>query len=328
MRWLGTKTGTHLFFRNGRRVLRTKEVRPPVRPKDAAFVESKYAARMTRSPEPVLDASGSRRRGGITMPSLTLWHREMIRFFRQRHRVVSALLTPIVLWVLLGSGLNDIVNVQADGHTPDGYRAYFFTGTLTMVLLYTAIFSTITVIEDRKEGFLQSVLVAPVPRTAIVLGKVLGGSTIAMIHGLLFLLLRPIALGWPSDVSSGLVSTVAAASLCLVMAIGLTALGLCIAWPMDSTTGFHAVMMLFLMPMWFLSGAVFPLAGAPRWLQLIMWCNPMTYGQAALTGTLREGRTGMPLSTWQATATTTVLSTVMVLLAVAMVRRQAKEVTT
>ena len=276
-------------------------------------------------PETGSDATGPCHPVGIALPSLTLWYREMIRFFRQRHRVVSALVTPIVLWALLGSGLNDILVIEAAGHAPQGYRAYFFTGTLTMVLLFTAIFSTITVIEDRNEGFLQAVLVAPVPRTAIVLGKVLGGATIALIHGMVFLLLWPFVLGWPSGAGAGIASAAAAAGVCLVLALGLTALGFCIAWPMDSTTGFHAVMMLFLMPMWFLSGSVFPIAAAPPWLQWVMWCNPMTYGHAALAGTLRQGQTGIPLTTWQATAVTVFFSAVMVLVAVACVRRPPRE---
>ena len=127
----------------------------------------------------------------FVLPALTLWWREMVRFFRQRDRVVGALVTPIVFWLLLGFGLGKSFKTPSapEGH---GYLEYFFAGTLVMILLFTAIFSTISVIEDRREGFLQAVLVAPVGRFAIVLGKILGGTTLAFVQGLLFLVLAPL----------------------------------------------------------------------------------------------------------------------------------------
>src|SRR6267378_1913870 len=128
------------------------------------------------------------------LPALTLWQREMVRFFRQRDRVVGALATPVVFWLLLGLGLGRSFKTT-EGH---GYLEYFYAGTMVMILLFTAIFSTISVIEDRREGFLQGVLVAPIPRWSMVLGKVLGGTAIAMLQGIVFLLLGWIAgqLGW------------------------------------------------------------------------------------------------------------------------------------
>src|SRR5258706_2199327 len=128
--------------------------------------------------------------GALVLPALTLWQREMVRFLRQRDRVVGALLTPIVFWLLLGSGLGKSFSAPGApaGH---GYLEYFFAGTVVMILLFTAIFSTISVIEDRREGFLQGVLVAPVGRFALVLGKILGGTTLAVGQGLIFLALAP-----------------------------------------------------------------------------------------------------------------------------------------
>src|SRR5204862_1547331 len=136
------------------------------------------------------DASGSAQAAlpapGLSLPALSLAKRELVRFLRQRHRVVGALATPIVFWLLIGGGMGR--SFRADG-TPGGgnYLQYFFPGTVLMILLFTAIFSTISIIEDRREGFLQSVLVAPVPRMAIVLGKVLGGTVLAFGQGLIFL---------------------------------------------------------------------------------------------------------------------------------------------
>ena len=207
--------------------------------------------------------------------SFSLCHRELVRFLRQRHRIIGALATPIVFWLLIGAGMNRSFKSDAPGG--ENYLHYFFPGTVLMILLFTAIFSTISVIEDRREGFLQGVLVAPVSRMSIVLGKVLGGTILAFGQGLIFLILAPLI---------GIRLSLAAFALALltmaVLSFALTALGLCIAWRMESTQGFHAIMNLFLMPMWFLSGALFPVSGAWRGLQIVMLINPLTYGLAAL----------------------------------------------
>lgn len=205
----------------------------------------------------------------------TLWERELVRFLRQRSRIVGALGTPVVFWLLLGSGVGRSFSLPSAEGTM-GYMEYFFPGTLVMILLFTSIFSTISIIEDRKEGFLQSVLVAPVSRSAIVLGKMSGSATLALVQGMVFLALAPFVIG---IAASRLAWSVLALAL---IALGLTGLGYVIAWSMDSTQGFHAIMNLFLIPLWLLSGAVFPPAGAPAWLQWVIAANPLSYGLAAL----------------------------------------------
>lgn len=199
----------------------------------------------------------------------------MIRFFRQRSRVIGALGSPLIFWLLLGSGVGRSFNAGPEAGGAGGYLEYFFPGTVLLILLFTSIFSTISIIEDRKEGFLQAVLVAPVPRSAFVVGKLLGGTSLALMQGVLFMLLAPLA---------GIAFSTMPAALAMfaVVAFGLTALGYIIAWKMDSTQGFHAIMNLFLIPMWLLSGAVFPVSGAPAWLKAIMMVNPLTYGLAAV----------------------------------------------
>lgn len=211
----------------------------------------------------------------FVLPAWTLTQREVVRFLRQKNRVFSALGQPIFFWMLLGSGLDASFKNAAYGEL--GYREYFFPGTLVMSLLFTAIFATFSIIEDRNEGFLQGVLVSPAPRLSIATGKILGGSLIALFHAALFLVLAPVA-GIPLTVMSYL----SAMAVMLLIGVALTGLGFAIAWNMKSTQGFHAVMMVFLMPLWFLSGSIFPAENAPGWLRLIITCNPLSYGVAAI----------------------------------------------
>src|SRR5689334_20612933 len=122
-------------------------------------------------------------------PALSLCHREIVRFLRQRHRIVGALATPLLFWLVIGAGMNRSFSADVPGG--ENFLRYFFPGTILMILLFTAIFSTISVIEDRREGFLQGVLVAPVSRMSIVLGKVLGGTLLALGQGMILLILSP-----------------------------------------------------------------------------------------------------------------------------------------
>jgi ABC-2 type transport system permease protein len=215
-------------------------------------------------------------------PGLAAWslcQREIVRFFRQRNRIIGAIGQPILFWLLFGAGMNRWFHV--DGQN---FSLYYFPGTLLLILLFTAIFTTISIIEDRREGFLQSVLVAPIPRWSMVLGKVLGGSLIALAQGLVFLVLA-LTLG----VRFGAVTALAIGLFMSLVALALTCLGFVLAWRMDSTQGFHAIMNLLLMPMWLLSGAFFPVpapGSQSSWVEIvlhwIMRLNPVTYGVAGL----------------------------------------------
>src|SRR2546430_10652396 len=187
----------------------------------------------------------------------TLWQREVIRFVRQRSRLVGALVQPVVFWLLLGGGLSASFR-PAGAAAGVGYLEYFYPGVLVLVLLFTAIFATISTVEDRRSGFLQGVLVAPVSRTAIVLGQALGGTTLAVGQGLAFLLLAPLA-----GLRLAPLGVLGAVGVMVVIAFGLTNLGLLIAWRIESTQGFHAIMNLLLVPTGLLSGAFFPPAGVP-----------------------------------------------------------------
>ncbi len=231
-------------------------------------------------------------------PALSLCQRELLRFVRQRNRIIGALATPILFWLLIGLGMGRSFNAGSGPDSGD-YMRYFFPGTIIMILLFTAMFSTISIIEDRNEGFLQSVLVSPVWPMAIVLGKLLGGAILAFGQGLLFLLLAPII-----GVHLGPVEFVSACAFMFVVGFALTGLGFCIAWRMSSTQGFHAILNLLLMPMWFLSGAIFPARGAMKW---VMGANPLTYGLAGLRQSLYLGTHGSDLPSVAVCAVVTVL---------------------
>jgi ABC-2 type transport system permease protein len=201
-----------------------------------------------------------------------------VRFYRQRSRVIGVIASPLVFWVVLGSGFGASFR---SGRAGQNYLDYAYPGTLIMIVLFTSIFTMMSVIEDRKEGFLLSVLVAPVPRSAIVLGKVLGGTTLAAVQGLIFLVLAPL-----TGVHIGLAALPLIVLTVFLVSFALTALGFAIAWPMDSTSAFHAIINLFLIPLWLLSGALFPLSGASGWLRVVMRINPLTYGVEALRALL------------------------------------------
>ena len=217
------------------------------------------------------------------LATYTLWIRDIVRFYRQRSRIVGALGPPVVFWLLLGSGLGTSFRAGSDTALGGGYLEYFYPGTLALIVLFTAVFSTISVIEDRREGFLQGVLVAPVPRAAIVLGKILGGTTLAVMQAAFFLLLAPVA-----NVHLSLATLPPLAMVLSILAFAVTGLGFVLAWSLDSTQGFHAIMNLFLIPMWLLSGAVFPAAGAAGWIRSVMLVNPLTYGVSALRTVLSD----------------------------------------
>ncbi len=224
---------------------------------------------------------------GFLLPVGTLAWRELVRFFRQRTRVVGALGQPVIFWVLIGAGFEG--SFKQPSYVPEevsmGFQEFFFPGIAVLIVLFTAIFSTISIIEDRREGFLQGVLVAPVSRSALVWGKLTGGMILAVLQAALFLAIGPLLtfLGLAPTIELHWTPISAALVLGFLILLGytLTALGFLIAWPLDSTQGFHAIMSVFLLPMWLLSGATFPAEGS-GWLSVIVSLNPLTYGVAGL----------------------------------------------
>lgn len=245
--------------------------------------EPKAEPESTPRPAPPTVAEASVGNGAAA--AWMLARREWTRFFRQRNRVTAAIVQPMLFWLLFGIGLRGSFSF-ADGVD---FLEFFLPGTACLIVLFTAIFSTISVIEDRREGFMQSVLVAPVGRWPVLVGKVLGGAAIAWVQAALFL---------------GLVTAVGTASpgwnlvpllaLLAVIAVGMCSLGMIVAWPMESTQGFHAIMMLGLMPMWLLSGSFFPIPEfgsgvGPAVLGGIMRANPLSYSIVEMRRLLAPG---------------------------------------
>jgi ABC-2 type transport system permease protein len=197
------------------------------------------------------------------LPVWALWRRELVRFWRTKARVLGVVASPLVFWLVIGLG--------------SGRLEFYFPGTLVLTIMFSAIFSTISIIEDRREGFLLSMLVSPAPRTSMALGKILGAATLAWLQGLIFLLFAPLA-----GIQLSIWNLLPLAGVVFLVSFVLTALGFIIAWRMNSSQGFHAVMNLFLVPMWMVSGSLFAINEAHGVIRAIMRVNPLTYAVAAM----------------------------------------------
>lgn len=218
-------------------------------------------------------------------PMQSLCKREMLRFWRQKSRLFGSLAQPLVFWVVFGAGLSGSFQYSVTSNQNASYQEYFLPGSAVLIVMFTAIFSSISVIEDRQEGFLQGVLVAPISNVAIVSGKVAGGVLLAVSQAMLFLGLGFLvcAFGWgpPLGMAISGPSSFALLVLLILMATWLGALGFSIAWKLNSVQGFHALMSVGLIPMWLVSGAVFPVP-ASGWMHWLMWANPLMYGVAGV----------------------------------------------
>jgi ABC-2 type transport system permease protein len=206
-----------------------------------------------------------------------IWLREMKRFFRDRSQIIIGCVRPITWLFFMGYGLG------ASVRHPQGanYTQFMLPGILIMTLLFTAIQSSISIIWDREFGFLKEMLVAPISRTSIVLGKACGGATLSVIEALIVMILGPMI-----GVHFGFVQVIVGIGEMILIGFSLSALGITIASRMKSFEGFGAVMNFIVMPLFLLSGALFPLEGLPFWLSVLVRLNPLSYGVDLLRGTL------------------------------------------
>jgi len=198
-----------------------------------------------------------------------VWQRELIRFWRDRLRIVTSLLQPLIFLFVLGGGL---ANIASGGTEGVDLRTFMFPGVLAMAVLFTAMFSAASVVWDREYGFLREMLVAPVRRGSIVLGKCFGGATVAAFQGVLVMALAPLV-HVPYSVSMIL----EVLALQLLLAFMITAFGVMAAVQISQMQAFMALMQMVVMPLLFLSGALFPLTGLPHWLAVLNRLDPLTY---------------------------------------------------
>lgn len=213
--------------------------------------------------------------------STALALREVRRLWRQPLRVVVAIATPAMMWLFIASGFGNSVRSDALGDDAGSLTLYLLPGMASLVVLFNAIFASISLIEDRHEGFLQAVLVSPAPRWSMAVGKLLGGGVLGVAQALVLLAFSPLV--GASFTAGGILSAIVALA-CL--SLGITGLGLAAAWKIDSASGFHGVMNLVFMPMWLLSGAIFPVEGASGWLRTLATANPLGWCQRAVASGL------------------------------------------
>ncbi len=200
----------------------------------------------------------------------TIWKREIIRYWRDKARIFSTFAQPLMFLAIFGLGLRTTL---AQGNFGIDFLKFMYPGIIAMNVMGIAFFSTVSTVWDREFGFLREILVAPVPRVAIVIGKILGAMTIASIQALILLLLAPFI-----GVSLHLLTIVELFLFFLILSFSISGLGLLIASLMKTTESFGIVMQVLIFPMFFLSGAFFPLTSVPGWMSILSRINPLTYG--------------------------------------------------
>ena len=198
-----------------------------------------------------------------------VWKRELIRFFGDRLRIATSLVQPFLFLFVLGTGLSRFTAAGTHGVT---FRTFIYPGVLCLAVMFTAMFSAASLVWDREFGFLREMMVAPVRRSALVVGKCLGGATVACLQGVIMILLGPLV-GVPYNVTLIL----GIFGLQLLLAFTITAFGVMIAVRIKQMQSFFGVMQMIVMPMFFISGALFPTRGLPRWLEVLNRIDPLTY---------------------------------------------------
>jgi ABC-2 type transport system permease protein len=235
----------------------------------------------------------------------TLWKREVLRLLREKSRLVSSVVTPILWLVIFGTGMGMSMGAKAGLN----YQQFLFPGIIGQTLLFTAMFMGISVIWDKQFGFMKEILVAPVSRLSIFIGKMLGVGTNSMLQGIIVF-----ALGFLIGIPITIVMIIEVIPLMILVTIGLVCIGLIIASILDSLENFGVIMTFVNMPMFFLSGALFPVATLPDWLKWVFYINPLTYGVDALRYVTMAGQWQTILPLWQTLLIIIAFDVVMVLI--------------
>lgn len=218
-----------------------------------------------------------------------LWLREMKRFSRAKSRIVGTIAIPLFFLTFLGFGFT---NMRVPG-MPEGveYMDFLVPGIIGMSMLFTSMFAGLSVLWDREFGFLKEIMVAPVSRVSIVLGRIAGGATTALIQGIMILVIS-IAIGFEI---TGITALMMAVLFMILIACTFIGLGLVFASNMKDTQGFSMIMNFVIFPVFFLSGALFPLENLPSWIRVLSYADPLTYGVDGLRNVL-VGASSIPLA--------------------------------
>ncbi len=209
---------------------------------------------------------------------LYIWYRDVVKFVRDRTRLASSFVMPFMFLILFGNGMGGAIkSLMASGRVPAGlagfdFVKFMFPGIIGMTVFNTAIFSALSIVQDREFGFMKEIMVSPVPRVHIVLGKTLGGATVALLQGLLMFLFVPFI---GIKLNPGIVLRVIPAIF--LVAFTISSIGILVASRLKTAQGFQMIIQLLVFPMLFLSGAYFPLNGMPGWMNIIVKLNPLTY---------------------------------------------------
>jgi ABC-2 type transport system permease protein len=211
-----------------------------------------------------------------------IWYRDLLRWWRDRARILPSVVQPILYLFVFGVGLGSAIGGGLGGRSGAalvdvGYTTFMYPGVLAMSVLFTSIFSSMSIVWDREFGFLKEIQVAPISRTAVAIGKALGGSTVAMLQAALLLLVAPLA-----GVALTPLLVLQILGLMFLLAFALSSVGVAMASRMKSMEGFQVMMNFVLLPILFLSGAFFPLRGLPIWLEALTRLDPAAYAVDAL----------------------------------------------
>ncbi len=246
----------------------------------------------------------------------TIWYRDILRFWHDKMRMIGSIIFPLIFLFIFGSGLSGRMGFSDSGVD---YTQFMFPGIIGMTVLMNSFMSGVSVVWDREFGFLKEVLVAPISRTSVAIGKTLGSTTIAMLQGMLILLFAPII-----GVSFSASTLLALIPLMLLLAVSMSSLGVLLATRIKSLQAFQVVMQMLMFPMIFLSGVFFPVEGLPAWMNVLVKINPATYGIAPIRqvvlGTTADSPLGITvlghtMSLWDNVAVVAVFGIVMTLLA-------------
>jgi len=229
-----------------------------------------------------------------THAMIALTKRELIRQVRQPSRVIASIATPMMIWLFIVGGFSHAVGEVGGGRS--SLTAYTIPGMASLTVMFASIFAAISLIQDRHDGVLRAALVSPAPGWSIAMSKIGAGSLIALMQALIVLLTLPML-----GISLHVVGVLGAILALACISIALIGLGLAMAWIVDSSQGFHGVMNTLLMPMWLLSGAIFPVEEAAGWLRIAALCNPLTWAHAAMRQSLGMSEQFSPVVAWSVT---------------------------